>query len=83
MSVFEDATYAISRTIKLEAENKRLLKRIEVLTSDRSDLRNAIKGKDMLTRKLDVIINGDDAADQASLGDIVAQIRQIAKDAGM
>lgn len=65
------------------AENKRLLKRIEVLTSDRTRLHNTIKANDKLTHKLDVIINGKDASKETSLNDIVIQMRWIAKDAGM
>jgi len=60
----------IGYTIGLEGQIKRL-------TVELAGYEECLADKRRLTRELDVIINGDDAAEQASLCDIVAQMKRI------
>ena len=63
-----DIDWKSIRIDKLEEENKRLRESIV-------EYINAAEEVDDLVRELDEIINGDDAAEQASLCDLVAQLR--------
>ena len=56
------------RIIELEAENERLHREVAMYIT-------AAVSHDDLVRELDEIINGDDTAEQASLCDLVAQLR--------
>jgi hypothetical protein len=60
---YQDGEYVLAFNPKVALE---LLNRI-------SDLEEVLEGKRSFTRELDVALNGEDAADQASLCDIVRQ----------
>jgi len=49
------------------------------LQAERDELQEVLEDKRRLAREIDVIINGDGAAAQASLCDLVGQIRELAK----
>jgi len=52
--------------------NDEYTKRLQIALHD---LRQAAKDQDRIIREIDVALNGDDAAEQASLVDILAQLK--------
>lgn len=47
------------------------------LKDEITDLQSVIDDYLRLTKEIDVVLNGDDAAEQASLCDILAQLKQL------
>lgn len=52
------------------------------LKDEIADLEDVIEDNRRLTREIDIVLNGDDAAEQASLCDILAQLIVVAKTIG-
>ncbi len=51
--------------------------RIKNLTDENNELKEVIESKRKLTKEIDIVINGDNAAEQASLCDLIGQIKHL------
>jgi hypothetical protein len=61
---------------QLQEENTRLRAQVEQLTQLVKDYEEVDKDRDRLVREMDVIMNGENAAKQASLCDMVSQAQE-------
>lgn len=78
---FDGSSRLIKSVILSERDKEEIVRFVnpdaEAVERENGELKEVLEDKHRLTKEIDIIVNGKDAAEQASLCDIAAQLRKL------